>query len=322
MKVQVKKSALISFIGTNDSGKMTGKNDGAILTVLKNIYFDEVTLLWTSYFKPEINYDTICRYVKSEIVKNNYAGKVKSHYIDIEDVVDHNEIYPKLLSFLKTNFNPGYVNLTAAIASGTPSMQVCWILIAESGDFPLELIRSNEPETGKPPVTRVKLGTGLPKIQRLENENERLRKINISLLPEVVLNINKSEIYIDNFRVNFSPLEFCYYRYFLEKNISGDSDLKVQGFTMPREFCEKIIQYFNESYKPFDINIRNLKKKLSEFENIRVGNFRSNVTKLNVKIKKLPVSPNFLLYFKIMPSGPRFSKSYGIGIPPEKIKIV
>ncbi|MBN1634829.1 MAG: hypothetical protein JW917_11740 [Ignavibacteria bacterium] len=314
-----KKSVLISFIGTNDAGKLNYKNDGAVLTVLKNRKFDEVNLLWTSYYKPDINYDFISRYVKNEIENKKYAGKVRRHYFELDDVVDHNEIYPKLLSFLIKNFNPENVNITAAIASGTPAMQACWILIAESGEFPLELIRSNEPETGKPPISKVKLGAHLPKIKILQTENENLRR---SLYPEVVINISKSEIHINNNLIKFSPLEFCYYRYFLNKILKNDSDLKVQGYTMPREFCEMIIEYFEESYKPYDINIRALKKKLSLFENISVGNFRSTVSKLNKKIRKHPLPANLRLYYEITSTGPRFSKSYGLGIPKEKINLI
>lgn len=313
-----KKSVLISFIGTNDAGKLNYKNDGAVLTVLKHRKFDEANLLWTSYYKPEINYDYISRYVKNEIETRGYAAKVRRHYFELDDVVDHNEIYPKLLSFLIKNFNPENVQLTAAIASGTPAMQACWILIAESGEFPLELIRSNEPETGKPPITQVKLGAHLPKIKKLQSENESLRR---SLYPEVAINIKKCEIHINNKLIKFSPLEFCYYRYFLTKILKDDSELKVQGYTMPREFCEMIIQYFEESYKPYDINIRALKKKLSEFENISVTNFRSTVSKLNKKVRRHPLPANLRLYYEIASTGPRFSKSYGLGIPKEKISI-
>lgn len=35
---------LLSFIGTNDAGKLIDKNDGAILTALSNEKFDEVIL--------------------------------------------------------------------------------------------------------------------------------------------------------------------------------------------------------------------------------------------------------------------------------------
>lgn len=55
-------------------------------------------------------------------------------------------------------------------------MQVCWILMAESGDFPVDLIRSNESKFGGQFVTPVKLGTGLPRIIRLQEEVKTLTK--------------------------------------------------------------------------------------------------------------------------------------------------
>lgn len=41
-----RKNVLLSFIGTNDAGKLISKNDGAILTTLSFRKFDKVILLW------------------------------------------------------------------------------------------------------------------------------------------------------------------------------------------------------------------------------------------------------------------------------------
>ena len=86
---------LISFVGTNDAGKLKNKNDGAVLTVLKNRKFDEVHLLWTSSNNPEINYDFISKYLVKEIRTRKYSNKLFRHYFDLDDVIDYNEIYPK-----------------------------------------------------------------------------------------------------------------------------------------------------------------------------------------------------------------------------------
>jgi len=316
-----KYSILVTFVGTNDAGKLIQNKDGAILTVLKHRKFDEVRLLWTSTHRRDINYDSISQYLQKEIIRRKYARKVKRHYIDIKDVTDHNEIYPLLLSFLKTNFTSPNQNITAAIASGTPSMQACWILIAESGDFKMELIRSNEPETGKKPITKVNLGSSLPKIIRLVEENINLKRINVSLLPSVTLNTKRSELKIDNRIINLSPFEFCYYRYFLERAKNEEDYLKISGYYTDKEFCRKIIQYYQESYPDYDINIIDLKTKLSNSENISASNFRSVTTKIKNKIKKLFKNPAIYNYLIIESQGPRYSKSYGISLPKEKITI-
>lgn len=317
------KKILVSFVGTNDAGKLYGKKDGAILTVLENYRkFDEVYLIWTSSERPQINYDHISKYLEKEIKNRKLCHNVKRFYMDLYNVTDHNEIYPNLLQFLKNNLDEKSCDITAAIASGTPSMQACWILIAESGDFKLNLVRSNEPELGVELVTPVKLDTSLPKIIRLQEENKQLKSINRSLLPDVKLFIEKSELFIGDNRISLSPMQFCYYRYFLERKRNNESELKIKGIYLPKEFCERIISFYEESYKEYDINIREHKKKLSESEYIQSSSFRSTLSKLNKKIKEYLKNTKIQIYFLVIGTGPNQSKSYGINIPKEKIKIL
>ena len=60
---------LISFVGTNDAGKLKGDSDGAVLTVFKKRKFDEVHLIWNTSEARNISFEHIAKYVKSEIVK-------------------------------------------------------------------------------------------------------------------------------------------------------------------------------------------------------------------------------------------------------------
>ncbi len=200
-------NVLISFVGTNDGGKLLNKKDGAILTVLKHRKFDKVYLLWTSSYKNEISYDKISDYLVQEIKKRKYCSEVVREYINIEDVTDHNEIYPKLLNFLKSKFKSKKIKVTAAIASGTPSMQACWIIMSESRDFPMELIRSNEPELNTEPITVVKLGTALPRIIRLKEENKMLKRA-IKASNKITVNIGKCEINIKGIEIPFHQFSF------------------------------------------------------------------------------------------------------------------
>ncbi|MCX7832853.1 MAG: RNA repair transcriptional activator RtcR family protein [Ignavibacteria bacterium] len=310
---------LVSFVGTNDAGKLNGKNDGAILTVLKNMKFDRVHLLWTSSYKNGINYDKISQYLINEIKKRKYCKDVTREYLNIEDVVDHNEIYPKLLDCLKRNFNNKKFKVTAAIASGTPSMQACWIIMAESGDFPMELIRSNEPELNKEPITKVKLGTALPKIIRLENENKRLKK---SLYPsdKVKINIIECELKIGEKVIPLPPMQFCYYRYFITRVINDEGPLKIKGFNLPREFSQRILEFFTECYPEYDYNVSALKAKLSKFETISLNTFRSNISRMNSNLRKYLVD-NYGPYL-ISYGGHKFQKEYSINIPKDCITII
>lgn len=319
------KNILLSFVGTNDAGGLYGKSDGAILTALeyyKKNKFDAIYLFWTSSKKQNIDYDKISQYIEYEISKRKLCREVKRVYFDINNVTDHNEIYPKLLNYLKLNLNSSSNRITAAIASGTPSIQACWILVAESGDFKLELIRSNEPEFGLPAVVTVKLDTSLPRIMRLQEENIKLKRINKDLLPFAKLSIVNSELYIGEIFIPLSPLQFCYYRYFLERIHKNEGDLKLKGYEMPREFCERIITFYEDSYKDHNLNIKDYKTKLSKFEYIQASIFRSHLSKLNSRIKKELNNSLIYNYFKVHGIGSNQSKSYGINIPKEKIRLV
>lgn len=307
---------LISFVGTNDGGKLINKEDGAILTVLKHRKFDRVYLLWTSSQKNGISYDKISQYLVKEIKKRKYCNYVIREFIDINDVSDHNEIYPKLLKYLKNNFKSKNIKVTAAIASGTPSMQACWIIIAESGDFSMELIRSNEPELDREPITIVKLGTALPKIVRLERENKILRNSS-KISNNVIVDMPKCEIRIGDVLVPFSPIQFCYYRYFLNRVINGEGPLIIKGQYMPSEFTQRIINFYKECYPDYDYNIITLKKKLSDMESMTVTNFRSNISKINSKIKEF-VCFNYEPYL-INAAGQKYQKKYSVFISKENI---
>ena len=182
------KTILLSFVGTNDAGKLINQNDGAILTALTNQKFDEVILLWnqTSIKKP--NYSSISNYLKREILKRKLASKVTLIELKIKDVTDHNEIYASLKNIADQLFKTEKMNYTTAISSGTPSMHVCWILLAESGDFSetnqLNLIKVKDPKYGKTENISVKIDTSLPRIIRLKEEVETLKK---DLIPIAII---------------------------------------------------------------------------------------------------------------------------------------
>lgn len=233
----------------------------------------------------------------------------------MDDPTDHNEIYPKLLDFCRNNLNENSENI-AAISSGTPAMQVCWILLAESRDFKLRLIKSNEPKHNKTPYTEIKLGTGLPEIlKRTESENKDLRK----LLPVVQMNISKGELKIGDELIKLAPVQFAYYRYFLER-AKEEKEFERFGNTAdtPKSFLKKIIEYHKESFPDAHLTIRESENILEKGYGADIRTFRANISKLNNKMKS--VIDSFKSYI-IETEGSRFKSSYGISLPPEKIKI-
>lgn len=311
---------LLSFVGTNDRGKLDGPNDGAILTVFKKRKFDEVHLLWNPTKNPSVSFEEIAKYVKNEIVSRGYCNSVKLRRFDCKDVTDHNEIYPKLLaSCLSLSLSP-QKKFTAAIASGTPAMQVCWILMAESGDFPLELIRSNEPRYGKPLVTPVKLGTSLPRILHLEKEKEELAKEKDQLIPNVEIDIPKGTVSIGKARIPFSPMEFSYYRYFAELAKQGMEPQRFGGISVPRDFLKKIVEFHKQSFEDAELfrdKSELILKKSDSHLDIRT--FRANVTKANTRIKKAIGNIALAKVFEIIREGKRHATLYGMRTPKEKI---
>lgn len=318
-----KKRILLSFVGTNDMGQMGGKEDGAILTALKEENYDLVYLLWNRSGKVEIDYEKIVGYVADEIIKRKYASNVQIFEFKISDVTDHNQIYARLKSFTDQLEKSPDICYTAAISSGTPSMQVCWILLAESGDFseqyPLNLIRIRDPKFGRPSILPVKLDTSLPRIVSLGKEIESLKR---DLIPIAKIDVVKGSLSIGGTVIKLSPIEFAYYRYFAEKTLKENELVKFSGFSVSKEFLEKVVKYHKESFPDLDTNRLALEKMLKRDELLAIETFRGNISKTNKKLKNQLKSETLYSAFEIKGVGIRGARFYGIQIDPEKIEIL
>ncbi len=310
---------LLSFVGSNDKGKSMGASDGAILTVFKRRSFDEVHLLWNPSDKED--FQEIAKYVRDEILERGYCTSVTLHRFDCDNVTDHDEIYPKLLAAC-TSLKPSPTRkFTAAIASGTPAMQVCWILMAESGDFPLALIRSNEPKFGKPLVTPVKLGTGLPRIIRLQQENQQLRRENEALIPFLEIRRIDGSVAIGGIKIPLGAIESVYYRYFAERARKGEPSERLSGRSVPNRFLRQILEYHIESFPEADSSRFDLERMARRNETLAMETFRGNLSKANKKVRQVISNPSWVKIFAIVAEGPRNARTYGLHIPPEKIVI-
>jgi len=316
-----KTRVLLSFVGTNDQGKRIGKDDGAILTVFKARSFDEVHLLWNPTNNKEIDFEEIAKYVRGEILRRGLCKHVNLHRFDYKNVTDHNEIYPRLLDFCRSLHPSPQKKFTAAIASGTPAMQVCWILMAESGDFPLELIRSNEPKFGKPYVQTVRLGTGLPRILRLEQENVQLRKEKEALIPPLTVDVRRGRIFVGSHEITLSPILFAYYQYFAHRAKQGEQFERISGINAPQHFLESIVAFHRESFPDSDLFRDKLERMLRNGQELDVRTFRANISKLNARVKASLPNPGLHKLFMITTEGKRHALSYGLALPPEKIVV-
>jgi hypothetical protein len=313
-----KPRVLLSFVGSNDAGGLRGKPDGAVLTAVQATRPDEIHLVWNDSTSGDLPFSQIANYLKDQLKQRFKINSVNLHELQLADVTDHNEIYPKLLSLCRDIIHGGK-SYTGAIASGTPAMQVCWILMAESGDFPIDLIRSNEPKFGKPLVTPVKLGTGLPRILHLEAERKKLQESNLDLIPKLILDLTNGLVSIGNTTIQLSPVEFCYYRYFVERRLDTDDFVRISGIFVPQEFVEKTMQYRNESYPDKKLSETELKAFLKH--GITTTTFRSNVSKTNVKIHGALKNDGLARMFEVAIEGKKNSKMYGIRAPRSKVSL-
>ncbi|MCX7610570.1 MAG: RNA repair transcriptional activator RtcR family protein [Ignavibacterium sp.] len=317
------KKILISFVGINDSGKLTGESDGAIITALTNEKFDEVYLIWNKSSRQNTDFKQIADYLKKEIKKRKLASK--SHLIElpIKDVTDHNHIYKLLKNFTDTLDKSENYSYTAAISSGTPAMQVCWILLAESGDFsennPLRLIKVKDPRFGKSENVDVKIDTSLPRIVRLKEQVESLKK---DLIPQAVITISKPSLKIGDVLIPLTPIELCYFRYFAERVLNDEGDEHFPIYSTSQKFLERIIELHKEFFPDNESGREDLIRISKQKFGLDITTFRGNVSKLNKKVKTALQNDSIANNFIITSEGLRGAKYYGIRTSPDKIKIV
>jgi len=318
-----KKNVLLSFVGTNDAGKLKGPNDGAVLSALTNQKFDEIILLWNKSGNKEIDYLSISNYLNDEIKKRKLAKLTGVVELPIKDVTDHNQIYPALKEFTDKLEKTEDRNYTAAISSGTPAMQVCWILLSESGDFSesnkLNLIKVKDPKFGASENVPVKIDTALPKIIRLKEEVEILKK---DLIPGATLTITKPGLKIGDIKIILSPMELTYYKYFAERVIAEKGDEKFSGFNASNSFLDRIIEIHEELFPALDSNRMELTIIRKKNIGLSIYTFRGNVSKLNKKIKNTLQNDTISNTFKISSEGGRGAKFYGIKAGSNKLKII
>lgn len=317
------KKVLISFAGNNDAGALAGKPDGAILTALKNEKFDEVILLYNHPLDAPVDYSKVVYYLDSEIISRKLARKVVKIQLPIENVTDHNHIYLILKDFADMLIKTPRVEFTAAISSGTPAMQVCWILLAESGDFseefPLRLIQVTDPKFGTSQNIPVKIDTTLPRIIRLKEEIAELKK---ELIPPAVISFEKPVLTIGGVIIPLSPVELAYYIYFAERNTQGKGEEKFSGFTAGNDFLKRILELHTRLFPSLDTNRIDLEKMLRKGTGLAMTTFRGNVSKINSKIRMMIDNAEVCRTYEITASGTRGAKFYGIHAPQGKIRFI
>lgn len=310
-------ATLFSFVGVTDLN-LLDQQRGPILTAVDGLKPKNVILIATTGVG--VRYDLVSAASKLQrmIKSNSPITKVSIVTMDIDDPTDHNEIYPKLRELVSI-YATKHARLLAAISSGTPSMQVCWVLLAESGEVKLSLYRTTEAELTKTPVREVRLDASLPRIIALEEENATLKAIAI---PAVEMAVKKGLVTIGTTVIDFSPLQFAYYRFFLERLAScGPTDeprFRVSGMFTEELFAQKILAFKRESFPNASDSDGTYGKRNEPM--IPAEQFRSNLTKLNRKLQQA-LGDTLASYYCIEADGPRQAKTYGMRLDKSKVRI-
>ena len=308
---------LVSFVGVTDI-RLAQEERGPILTAVRELRPDRVVMFAT---EGDLQHDFArgAAAVKVAIKSVAPSTKVQTLTFEIDDPTDHNELYPKLKEALASVMTRNE-EVVAAISSGTPSMQVCWILLAESGDANIRLVRTVEPELTSTVVRDVRLDTGLPRITRLEQENRDLRDI---VIEPVTLFRKKGYVMIGDVQVNFSPLMFAYFRFFLElarkAKSSENAGFRMSMFTLGETNTKLINEYQAEAFPDYENS--DLVRLAKTRADIPAQDFRSTISKLNKRLSDVLGNKTLASFYHVNADGPKSARHYAIRIEPSKIHI-
>jgi len=161
---------LLTFIGNNDC--YIDEKPGAILSILKEIKFDKLYILYNNekYLKPASDILRYCR-------KNHPRVDVFYQEALTGNPIDYNTVYPAMYSAVKKvleenrNENADY---TISITSGTPTMHACWIFLQQGGVIDAELIQVSR-EKG---ISNIDFNLDdFPQIQDVDEVKTKLTKL-------------------------------------------------------------------------------------------------------------------------------------------------
>lgn len=317
---------LISFVGTTDI-LLAPEGKGPILTAVKELKPDSVTLIVTETGSRAPKRPSRFMEESSKVVAAIESAfprvSVRRWPMAIADPTDHNALYPKLRSIAR-DVSGEHPEVAAAISSGTPAMQVCWILLAESGEVALKLYRTSDPDISDVVIRPVTLEVGLPRIIGLEQQNRKLVRRTNSLekvvFKPVRVNVSHGTIHVGEVELKLSRRQYTYYRYFLaqaEANQGAvDSGLSIRDGKIPKDFVNAILRYDEETWphEP-DMDMMILRKSAD----LDITVFRSNLSKLNRKIDDALGDRSEL--YRVNFAGRAKLRTYSLLIPANKISI-
>ncbi len=135
---------LLTFTGFHDpySKGLVGQEEqlGPILSLVSARTFERVVLFATP------NTEDRTTETKAEIEKRGSGVEVEIRNVSLEDPTDYAAIFRALRRHIRelAEEHPE-ASFSIAVASGTPQMHACWVLLAASGEIPAKLLHVRPP---------------------------------------------------------------------------------------------------------------------------------------------------------------------------------
>jgi DNA-binding NtrC family response regulator len=181
------KNILLTFTGFHDpySTGLIGEEEhpGPILSLLNNQTFDKIFLFSTP--NTIINTEETNAVISANF--SNVITEIKE--IALADPTNYVEIFAGIRSNFSRidELNPS-ANYFISLASGTPQMQTCWLLLVASGEIPAKLLQVRPPKfvtRDVPPV--IEIDINLPEFPDI-----RSKPINLTVDHAEICNIEKA----------------------------------------------------------------------------------------------------------------------------------
>lgn len=97
-----------------------------------------------------IRHTNLAEQVGTDIEEISSNTEVRLHPVDFEDPWDFEEVYARLLDFVRDyRFRHRSEQYLVHITTGTHVAQICWFLLVESRELPGRLLQSSPPDAGK-----------------------------------------------------------------------------------------------------------------------------------------------------------------------------
>lgn len=146
-------------------------------------------------------------------------------------------------------------------------------------------------------------------VKSLLDVNEFFRKSEFGLNPKIELKVREGQLLINGLKVKLGRMEFCYYRFFLERALNGEDQISfTDQITLNRNYkqhindipefiIKKILSYYQDSF-PNDYSFIRLRDQYDKGKTPDIKQtFIPHISKINKKIKdtlNLKVEERFL----------------------------